>query len=59
VLKSGAFDHPEAFVPDSEVYCVTAMPWWLNGLNVPRYARFNTDAISAETDAAAKSAAAS
>ena len=55
VLKSGSFDDPTKFVPDSEVYCVTAMPWWLKGEKRPRYERFNTDAISAEADAAAKS----
>jgi hypothetical protein len=57
VIKSGSFDDPSAFVPDSEVYCVTAMPWWLNGIDVPRYDRFNTDSISAAEDAAAKAAA--
>ena len=57
VLKSGSLDDPSAFVPDSEVYCVTAMPWWLNGIDVPRYERFNTASISAEEDAAAKAAA--
>jgi hypothetical protein len=57
VLKSGSFDDPTMFVPDSEVYCVTAMPWWLQGGKRPRYERFNTDAISAEANAAAKAAA--
>lgn len=57
VLKSGAFDDPTVFVPDSEVYCASAMPWWLNGIKVPRYERFNTDAISAAEDAAAKAQA--
>jgi hypothetical protein len=57
VLKSGSFDDPSVFVPDSEVYCVTAMPWWLEGGTRPRYERYNTDAISAEEDAAAKAAA--
>jgi len=58
VIKSGSFDDPTVFAPDSEVYCVTAMPWWLNGIDVPRYERFNTASISAEEDAAAKAAAA-
>ena len=58
VIKSGSFDDPSAFVPDSEVYCVTAMPWWLEGGERPRYERYNTDAISAEADAAAKAEAA-
>jgi hypothetical protein len=57
VLKSGSLDDPTVFVPDSEVYCVTAMPWWLQGIKLPRYQRFNTDSISAEEDAAAKAAA--
>lgn len=57
VLKGGTFDNPAVFVPDSEVYCVTAMPWWLEGGKRPRYERYNTDAISAEADAAAKAAA--
>jgi hypothetical protein len=57
VLKSGTFDDPRVFVPDSEVYCITAMPWWLEGGTRPRYERFNTDAISAEANEAARAAA--
>jgi hypothetical protein len=57
VLKSGTFDDPTDFIPDSEVYCVSAMPWWLKGHQRPRYERFNTDTISAEANAAAKAAA--
>lgn len=57
VIKSGSFDDPSVFTPDSEVYCVTAMPWWLQGVKLPRYERYNTDAISAEENAAAQAAA--
>lgn len=28
VIKTGTFDDPSVFVPDSEIYCKSAMPWW-------------------------------
>jgi hypothetical protein len=28
VLKAGSFDDPSVFIPDSEIYCQSAMPWW-------------------------------
>lgn len=28
VIKTGTLDDPSGFVPDSEVYCKSAMPWW-------------------------------
>jgi hypothetical protein len=31
VIKAGTFDDPRVFVPDSEIYCKSAMPWWRQG----------------------------
>ena len=27
VIKAGTFDDPSVFVPDSEIYCSSALPW--------------------------------
>jgi hypothetical protein len=27
VIKAGTFDDPSGFVPDSEIYCSSALPW--------------------------------
>ena len=47
VLKAGTFDDPSKFVPDSELYCISAMPWWTEGGERKRYERLNIDAIAA------------
>jgi hypothetical protein len=52
IIKAGTFDDPSAFVPDSELYCVSAMPWWTNGAPRKRYDRLNVDAIAAAEQAA-------
>lgn len=31
VIKAGTFDDPSLFIPDSEMYCKSAMPWWKQG----------------------------
>ena len=31
VIKAGTFDNPSVFIPDSEMYCKSAMPWWKQG----------------------------
>jgi hypothetical protein len=31
VIKVGTFDDPSVFVPESEIYCRSAMPWWTQG----------------------------
>jgi hypothetical protein len=31
VVKAGTFDHPDRFVPDSEVYCLRELPWVKGG----------------------------
>lgn len=53
ILKAGTFDDPSGFVPDSELYCVSAMPWWTSGGERKRYERLNIDAIAA-AEAASK-----
>ena len=47
VLKAGTLDDPSKFVPDSELYCISAMPWWTEGGERKRYERLNIDAIAA------------
>jgi hypothetical protein len=41
VLKAGTFDNPSVFVPDSELYCISALPWWTNGAERKKYDRLN------------------
>ena len=41
VLKAGTFDNPGAFVPDSELYCISALPWWTDGSTRKHYDRLN------------------
>lgn len=45
VLKAGTFDNPADFVPESEIYCSTALPWWEKSGKRKCYDRLNTDAI--------------
>jgi hypothetical protein len=47
VLKAGTFDDPSVFVPDTELYCISSMPWWTDGFERKRYDRLNVDAIAA------------
>ena len=47
VIKAGSFDDPSPFVPDSELYCKSALPWWTDGGERKRYPELNTDAIAA------------
>ncbi|WP_297492323.1 GFA family protein [Acidocella sp.] len=56
VIKAGTFDHPENFAPDSEVYCASALPWWLAGGKRKCYPGTNTDTVSAEDIEAARAA---
>lgn len=51
ILKAGTFDDPSGFVPDSELYCISAMPWWTEGGERKRYDRLNIDAIAAAEQA--------
>jgi hypothetical protein len=46
VLKAGTFDDPSAFIPDSEMYCISAMPWWIEGGERKCYERLNIDPTS-------------
>jgi hypothetical protein len=46
VLKAGTFDDPSGFVPGSELYCISAMPWWINGGERSCYERLNIDPIN-------------
>jgi len=41
VLKAGTFDDPRGFVPDSEMYCISAMPWWHDRGERKCYERLN------------------
>jgi hypothetical protein len=50
VLKAGTFDDPRGFVPDSEMYCISALPWWFSGGERKRYERLNIEAVSAATE---------
>jgi hypothetical protein len=43
VLKAGSFDNPAQFTPDSELYCISAMPWWTDGSERKHYDRLNID----------------
>lgn len=52
VIKGGSFDDPGAFVPDSELYCRSALPWWTDGAPRKRYAELNTEAVAAAVAAA-------
>lgn len=36
-IKVGTFDNPDTFVPDDEVYCSKALPWFPRDPNRPRY----------------------
>jgi hypothetical protein len=31
VIKAGTFDDPGQFIPGTEVYCRSAVPWWIKG----------------------------
>ena len=43
VIKAGTFDNPGEFVPDCELYCISAMPWWSAGVERKHYDRLNLD----------------
>jgi hypothetical protein len=45
VVKTGTFDDPAHFVPDNEVYCVSALEWVTESADRPRYERTNFDAV--------------
>lgn len=56
VIKAGSFDRPQDFVPDSEVYCASAVPWWFAGGQRKCYPGTNTDTVSAGEIEAAQAA---
>jgi hypothetical protein len=45
VVKAGTFDDPARFVPESEVYCASALPWVRDGGERARHERTNFDAV--------------
>lgn len=49
VIKAGTFDDPGGFVPKTEVYCASAMPWVLSGERRVRY-----DTVIADIDESAE-----
>jgi hypothetical protein len=51
VLKAGTFDNPGQFVPDCELYCISAVAWWNAGAERKHFDRLNLPANDAAGEA--------